>query len=170
MRVFTAGVLIVSLFLSSCGSGGDCALTCKPTSSLFSTCPGTREGCKAKKERLGCSSFDFGEANRTCRVSGCPEDECGFSGLQLFKEDEFETDNSIFLSFLHLVWVCGSDINSFLKSIQSHLRLNISPCLIPVLSAISTISLRYPSQASNNLISSSWAGTCGKERGSGLAC
>jgi len=93
MRVLTAGVLIVSLFLSSCGAGGDCALTCKHNpNALLSSCPGTREGCKAKKERLGCTSFDFGEANRTCRVSDCPEDACGFSGLTLFKEDEFETD------------------------------------------------------------------------------
>lgn len=91
MRILAAGGLAISLFLSSCGLDGGCSEECRGPGGLLISCPGTREGCKAKKERLSCDSFSFNENKRACKVYNC-SGECFLS--QFFKEAEYETDYS----------------------------------------------------------------------------
>lgn len=95
MRVITSGVLLLCLFLSSCGFLEEgCGEECSgPSTFGFIYCPGTKEGCIAKKKSMGCKKSSFNENKRACKVADCP-DNCFLSGLTIFKEDEFETDYS----------------------------------------------------------------------------
>jgi hypothetical protein len=94
MRVITSGVLIMSLLLFSCGFLDEgCGEECSGPSGFFISCPGTKEGCMAKKKSMGCNKFSFNENKRACKVADCP-DNCFLSGLEIFKKEEFETDYS----------------------------------------------------------------------------
>ena len=89
---FTTGLIIFILFLTSCGLLEDgCSEECDGPGLGFIYCPGTREGCRAKKQNMMCNEFSFNENKRACKVSGCP-DNCFLSGL--FRKEEFETDYS----------------------------------------------------------------------------
>jgi hypothetical protein len=91
MRVFTAWLIIVILILTSCGLDDGCSEKCNGPGLFF--CPGTKEGCRAKKESMGCSKFSFNESKKACKVFDCP-DNCFGSGIEIFEKEEFETDYS----------------------------------------------------------------------------
>jgi len=96
MRVLTAGVLIVSLFLFSCGDDfGEDKGTCGEKCSTFlPNCPETRAECEAKKIRMDCKRVSFDEAKNTCKVSGCPDNCLPTICCIGFKEEEFDTGYS----------------------------------------------------------------------------
>ena len=85
-------VFIISVLVSSCGPDG-CSEECNGPGGIFISCPGTREGCRAKKERKGCSKFSFNESKKACKVFDCPDNCFGF-GIEIFEKEEFETDYS----------------------------------------------------------------------------
>lgn len=83
-------VITISVLILSCGPDG-CSEECNGPGIFF--CPSTREGCRAKKESMGCSKFSFNESKKSCKVFDCP-DNCFGSGIKIFEKEEFETDYS----------------------------------------------------------------------------